>query len=786
MLAYSQKTFSAEAAPNSWADFWDVKKFPGRRALRNHPIATLEAALMADGVAPDKLYPLDVDRAFKKLEEIKPNITVWWTSGAQSAQLLNDGEVDMEMAWNGRVSAVAKEGAKVAFTYNQGILQSTSLCILKGAPNLETAVSFLNEAVDPVHQANLPLHIDYGPGNPKAFDTGVIKPERAAQLPSEPANAAKQALMSYAWWSSPAGEAAEKRWASSCRSSCRQPGEACVTHSAPSQDHHEQPRAGPLVLHQRREQRLMLALVSPALLVILLLIVLPVGWLAWQSIYHDGFTLENYRRIFTEDIYWRSFALTFEISLRSRVLALLLGYPVAYAAISVPKGWSILILSLVVLPFWTSVLVRAYAWLALLQRTGVINQLLRYLDVIDEPLALVHNTFGTVVATVHILLPFMVLPLYATMQKIPRDLMQAGASLGASPCSPSGGSSCRCRCPGVLAGCTLVFVLCLGFYITPELLGGGRTVMVSMLVSRNVELYNQFGAASAVGVVLLVSVLRDLLRRQPLHFARSHIGAEMTMSRPSHCPLRDQRAGAALSDPAGADHRADLVLQRALPDLPAAVVLAALVSAIFRQPGLDAGDAGDADGRAPHRGYRDAARRRRRLCHQPVEAAHHAADPHDAAVAAGGADHHHRGRHLLRLCQSRPGRDHAGPGAGQCHAGPALCHHLGAGGPAKLRSAQEMVARSLGMNRLRSFFAVTLPQIKSSVIAGGIFAFISAMDETIVALFISGGQYQPLTKRMFTALRDEIDPTIAAISTLMTAASFMLVLVASSRQKKGG
>jgi putative spermidine/putrescine transport system permease protein len=99
-------------------------------------------------------------------------------------------------------------------------------------------------------------------------------------------------------------------------------------------------------------------------------------------------------------------------------------------------------------------------------------------------------------------------------------------------------------------------------------------------------------------------------------------------------------------------------------------------------------------------------------------------------------------------------------------------------------ATQEMVARSLGMGRLRSFFAVTLPQIKASVIAGGIFAFISAMDETIVALFISGGQYQPLTKRMFTALRDEIDPTIAAISTLMTAVSFMLVLVAATRQKK--
>jgi putative spermidine/putrescine transport system substrate-binding protein len=213
VLAFSRKKFP-DAAPSSWADFWDVKKFPGRRALRNHPFATLEAALMADGVAPDKLYPLDVDRAFRKLEEIKPNITVWWTSGAQSAQLLNDGEVDMVMAWNGRVSALMGEGAKVGFTFNQGILQSTSLCILKGAPNLATAVRFVNEAVDPVNQANLPLHIDYGPANPKAFDTGVIKPERVVQLPSAPDNAAKQALMSYAWWSSPAGEAAEKRWVS--------------------------------------------------------------------------------------------------------------------------------------------------------------------------------------------------------------------------------------------------------------------------------------------------------------------------------------------------------------------------------------------------------------------------------------------------------------------------------------------------------------------------------------------------------------------------------------------
>jgi putative spermidine/putrescine transport system permease protein len=255
----------------------------------------------------------------------------------------------------------------------------------------------------------------------------------------------------------------------------------------------------------------MLALASPALAVIVLLVVLPVGWLAWQSIYHDGFTLENYRRIFGEEIYWRSFALTFEISLLVTLLALLLGYPIAYAASAVSRRWSIVILALVILPFWTSVLVRAYAWLALLQRTGVINQLLQTIGVIDEPLALIHNTFGTVIATLHILLPFMVLPLYASMQKIPHDLMQAGASLGGSPSHTFWRIFLPLSLPGVIAGATLVFVLSLGFYITPELLGGGRTIVVSMLVSRNVELYDQWGAASAVGVVLLIGVFAIFL-----------------------------------------------------------------------------------------------------------------------------------------------------------------------------------------------------------------------------------------------------------------------------------
>ena len=143
-------------------------------------------------------------------------------------------------------------------------------------------------------------------------------------------------------------------------------------------------KVDPSLRYQRREQGLMLLLASPAVLVIVALVVIPVGWLMGQSFYDNGFTLENYRRIFSEEIYWRSFALTFRIALMVTLLTLVLGYPVAYAAAHAKRPWDVLILSFVILPFWTSVLVRAYAWLVLLQRTGVTNQMLERFGLISR------------------------------------------------------------------------------------------------------------------------------------------------------------------------------------------------------------------------------------------------------------------------------------------------------------------------------------------------------------------------------------------------------------------
>jgi putative spermidine/putrescine transport system permease protein len=262
----------------------------------------------------------------------------------------------------------------------------------------------------------------------------------------------------------------------------------------------------PSIRYQRREDCTMLLLLAPALFVVILLLVVPLVWLSWQSIHQDGgFTLVHYRRIFT-GTYLDTFALTFKLSFIVTAIALLLAYPVAYFAASVPPKASALILGMVILPFWTSVLVRTYAWLVLLQRTGTINKALMALGIVDHPLQLAYNQLGSIIAMVHILLPFMVLPLYSAMQKIPANLVQAGASLGGSPLYVFRHVFLPLSMSGVVAGVTLVFILSLGFYITPELMGGGRSIMVSMVVSRNVEIYNSWGAASAVSVVLLACV----------------------------------------------------------------------------------------------------------------------------------------------------------------------------------------------------------------------------------------------------------------------------------------
>jgi len=204
VMAWNTATYG-DHPPQNWADFWDVKKFPGKRSYRNAAAGALEPALMADGVPMDKVYatlsaPGGIDRAIRKIAELKPHIAVWWSSGAQHAQLMKDGEVDMITGWNGRFDTVAKDGGKVAYTFNQALLDYDAYAIPKGAPHKDLAMKFLAEISKPQYQAELTKYIPYGPTNTKAYDLGIIDAAYAKKLPSSPANEALQLPIDIDWY----------------------------------------------------------------------------------------------------------------------------------------------------------------------------------------------------------------------------------------------------------------------------------------------------------------------------------------------------------------------------------------------------------------------------------------------------------------------------------------------------------------------------------------------------------------------------------------------------------
>lgn len=266
--------------------------------------------------------------------------------------------------------------------------------------------------------------------------------------------------------------------------------------------------AAALESDERRERTRILGLTLPAIMIIGVIAFLPTAWLFWLSfVGKDGLTLAHYARMLDSPAYGRIFHQTFEISAVVTGLAILLGYPLAYLISQLPQRWANLCLIGVLLPFWTSLLVRTYAWLVLLQRRGLLNDWLQSLGIIEQPLQLVHNYTGTVIGMLHIMLPFLILPTYAALKNIDHDLMKAAASLGAAPTRAFWTVFFPLSLPGLIAGTLLVFILCLGFYVTPALLGGGRVILVSMKIQENAGIYFDWGAASSLGVVLLVATL---------------------------------------------------------------------------------------------------------------------------------------------------------------------------------------------------------------------------------------------------------------------------------------
>jgi len=260
------------------------------------------------------------------------------------------------------------------------------------------------------------------------------------------------------------------------------------------------------------ERAALFGLSMPALLLVTVTMIVPIAWLFWLSFLGDdgGFSLANYRRLVEQPSYGRIFRATFEISALATAICVLLGYPLAYALSQLPRRLANLCMIGVLMPFWTSILVRTYAWLVLLQSRGIINDWGIRLGLWDRPLPLVYNLGGTLIGMVHIMLPFLVLPVYGSMRAIDRDYMKAAANLGAGPVRAFWQVFFPLSLPGLFAGALIVFILCLGFYVTPAILGGGKVIMVANRVATDIDMFFNWGAASALGVVLLAMTMAIL------------------------------------------------------------------------------------------------------------------------------------------------------------------------------------------------------------------------------------------------------------------------------------
>lgn len=258
------------------------------------------------------------------------------------------------------------------------------------------------------------------------------------------------------------------------------------------------------------QRRLAILLVLPLVLLVGGLFLMPVLRILAISFTEPVAGMGNYVALFSEPVYLKIMATTLRVCAITTVITLLMGYTVAYVMANVTpslRGWMIVFL---LVPFWLSVLVRAFAWVLLLSREGLVNATLISLGVIDKPLALLRNETGVLIGMVHYMVPYAVLPMLTNMLGMDRSLMAASRALGAGPVRTFLYVYFPLSLPGVLASAVLVFIFCLGFFITPALLGGGKTMMVAQYIEFGISETMNWGISTAFATVLLVSVLLSL------------------------------------------------------------------------------------------------------------------------------------------------------------------------------------------------------------------------------------------------------------------------------------
>ena len=261
----------------------------------------------------------------------------------------------------------------------------------------------------------------------------------------------------------------------------------------------------------RRVSLMPILLFGPAVAWTFVFFLLPLGVMIWQSVQREGLSLFYYRKLLSTPLYLSAMVTTFEISLVVTMGCLLLGYPVAYSVATAGPRMRALVLLLVVVPYWLDYIVRSYSWMVLLGRMGLVNRSLMGLGLISEPLSILYSIWSVDIGMIQILLPLMVLTLYGGMHGIDQRLVQAAAIHGATPWEAFRRVFFPLSLPGVYGACLLTFVVSMGFYITPALLGGRKETMISQLIYTLASDMLDWPLASAVSVLLLVVSLAIVL-----------------------------------------------------------------------------------------------------------------------------------------------------------------------------------------------------------------------------------------------------------------------------------
>lgn len=532
---------------------------------------------------------------------------------------------------------------------------------------------------------------------------------------------------------------------------------------------------------------------APLAVYLLVLFVLPVGGLLLMGFNSPDGLFGNYAHIFATPAYRIALLTTFEIAALVTVISVVISYPVAYLMATVSPRMAQLVTICVLLPFWTSALVRTSAWIILLQRNGVLNQMLVGAGVIGEPIAFVYNMSGVLIGMSHVLMPFVVLPLYGAFRSVDASVVQAAESLGAGPVALARRIFLPLTAPGVMAGATIVFMSALGYYVTPALMGGPAQTMIAQMIAFNINTQLDWGMASALSMVVLLCTLAVFGGFQLVFGLDRLLGAAGPSGTPFGVGTRRRSAGGWTmavmgllvivfllapviivfpmslgSSPFLAFPPHDLSLRwyseffnrpQWLSSVWNSLVVAAIVV-------VGATLLGTAAALGLSRLGRRMAVVLETFFILPMIV--------PAIILAVGL------YYLLAPFEMVSGRWALALG------------HIVLASPfvvitvrASLRGFDrnlELAAVGLGASWFTMFRRVLLPGIAPGIVAGAVFAFITSFDDVVLAIFLTNVRSRTLPKLMYEGVAHEINPTITAVAALIVLFTFAILLVSRAMQ----